>query len=50
MLSMLLVITVCNYASSELTMRWNLPVTGISALESNGFDCRAMSAEHSKDV
>lgn len=50
MLSMLLVITVCNYAFSELTMSWNLPVTGISALESNDFDCWAMSAERSKNA
>lgn len=50
MLSMRLVITVCNYAFSELTMSWNLPVTGISALESNDFDCWALSAERSKNA
>lgn len=49
-LSMHLVITVCNYAFSELTMSWNLPVTGISALESNDFDCWALSAECSKNA
>lgn len=50
MLSMLLVIAVCNYAFSALTMSWNLPVTGISARESNDFDCWALSAEHSKNA
>lgn len=49
-LSMLLVIAVCNYAFSELTMSWNLPVTGISAWESNDFDCWALSAERSKNA
>lgn len=50
MLSMLRVSSVCNYTFSELTMIWNLPVIGIAALESNDFDCWAMSAELSKNA